>query len=90
MGGENVEVFGPGQGQEGAGGAPETAEETFGQVVRISGASEALVRRYADQSLIGSRRDPYGRRIFPKGTGELVRQIKAERLARNGRRGNGA
>lgn len=90
MGSENVEVFGPGDGAGSAQEASETAEETFGQVVRISEASEGLVRRYADQGLIESRRDPYGRRLFPKGTGELVRRIKAERLARNIQRSTGA
>jgi hypothetical protein len=86
MGGENVEVSGRGEGKETAMDAPEAVEETFGQVVRISEASEGLVRKYADQGLIESRRDPYGRRLFPKGTGERVRRIKAERLARTGHR----
>ena len=58
--------------------------ETLGQVVRESGASEGLVRRYDRLGLIESRRDPYGRRLFPPGTGARVRALKAERVARFG------
>lgn len=60
--------------------------ETMGQVVRIAETTNALVKRYEAAGLISSRRDPYGRRLFPKGTGERVRKLKAERLARLGRR----
>lgn len=66
------------------GGRPEGPEETLGQVVRAGAASEGLVRRYADLGLIPCRRDAYGRRVFPAGTGELVRQLKAKRLAQMG------
>lgn len=54
-------------------------DETLGQVARISESSENLIRRYADAGLIECRRDGYGRRVFPIGTGELVRKIKAEK-----------
>ena len=66
---------------------PGDAEETMGQVVRTAEATNALVKRYEAAGLISSRRDPYGRRLFPKGTGERVRKLKAERLARLGRKG---
>ena len=60
--------------------------ETFGEVVRGSGSSEGLIRRYDKLNLIECTRDPYGRRIFPAGTAAKVRALKAQRLAKRGPR----
>lgn len=62
--------------------APDTGWETVGDVARIAGASQELVRRYADMGLVKCARDRKGQRLFPSGTGERVRALKAERVAR--------
>lgn len=60
--------------------------ETMGQVVRGGETTDGLVRRYAELGLIECRRDSYGRRMFPPGTGEAVKRLKQERLSRHARR----
>lgn len=62
--------------------APDAGWETPGEVARIAEASVELVRRYADEGLIPSARDGYGRRKFPPGTGVRVRELKAARTGR--------
>lgn len=64
--------------------------ETTGFVARHSGVSEGLVRRYDRLGLIESARDPYGRRMFPPGTADRVKALKAARVARNQSGGMGA
>jgi hypothetical protein len=64
-------------------------EETMGTVVRTAEVTDELVRRYDSLGLIKSRRDAYGRRMFPAGTGLLVKKLKAERMARVAKRGAG-
>ncbi len=56
--------------------------ETLGYVARKSSSSESLVRKYADLGLITSYRDSNSHRVFPAGTAERVRQLKAERTRR--------
>jgi hypothetical protein len=53
--------------------------ETFGVTCRDSGYSPNTIRRKADRGEVRSRRDAYGRRIFPPGTGKRLAALRAKR-----------
>ena len=89
MSGETEGTSGAGSVAAVAESAADGAEETMGTVVRTAEVTDELVRRYDALGLIQSRRDPYGRRLFPAGTGVLVKKLKAERMARVAKRGGG-
>jgi hypothetical protein len=52
--------------------------ETFGVTCRDSGYSPNTIRRKADRGEVRSRRDAYGRRIFPPGTGKRLAAKRAK------------
>jgi hypothetical protein len=52
--------------------------ETFGETCRDSTYSPNTVRRKADRGEVRSRRDAYGRRIFPPGTGKRLAAKRAK------------
>lgn len=81
---------GEGSGQSAGSAMPGVAWESPGEVARIAEATPELIRRYLKGGLISCAVDASGRRSFPPGTGERVRQIKAERVSRNGQRSSGA
>ena len=59
--------------------------ETTGTVAWKAGCHPDLVRQYANDGLIESRRLPNGTRLFRVEAADRVRQLKAERLALRGR-----
>jgi DNA-binding transcriptional MerR regulator len=56
--------------------------ETTGTVARQGEVSPPTVRLYAQLGLLEFTRDSRGNRLFRKGTGEKVREIYQERMAR--------
>lgn len=59
---------------------------TSGDVARQSGASVALVARYAKLGLIPVQRLSNGMAVFSRSAPATVRELKASRLANRGRR----